>query len=821
MTLKRRCRTLACLLAALCVAPLAARGAAARQSDLERRARALLNAWPEARTDFALRDELLAVADTLEIAESFVLQAECLGNAGITCYYLGDLERAIATWSRQLDAARRSEDPKAISSALNAMAVGVSASGDHERAVGLFEDLVHMRRTLGDVRGEAVATFNLSQAYERLYLLPEALDALSSAARLHLASGNTLGVANTFINRAGVVFRLGRSRTALSFADSAIALTSGSNLPGAQGIRGRALGAKAYFFDNMGLIEPALAHYDSATAILEDEGEVESLLIVRGNRMNALVQAGRYDDALTRAHELLPVFEERGDEMSAIITVAFEGAALLGAERTTEAERRLIEAIERLEAHRTSLSDDRQLAALGHASHAYTDLALLYHRQGRSEDAWRVAESGTAALLSRDLAAGAREQARVDLASLQSRLASVGAALIQLSEKSHELVAFVVDGRRVVSVEISLPRTFSDDVRNALYMMSTGQADTLCLPPLRRISRAVLAPVEPFLDEDAKRIVFVPGSALAGLPIEPLPSSLGDGSGDFGERYPVSYAPSATAWYLLGGLQVADHGMLVFADPTVSKEQSGQSTMASRVSAFFGTPLPEARAEAGDVATPAARVLLGSAATKAAFFAAGSRGAAVVHFATHAMVDPLHSRGSALLLAGGARDDQLLTVREVEASELRTDLVSLSGCATATGYTYPGEGTYGFARAFHVAGARSVVMSMWDVEDAAARAFMRAFYAALRAGEPRDRALQLARGELAREGYPHRDRSAFVLSGVGADPVALLAAAGDHGPLSALAVVGLVLAAVVSAAVGYRLARARRTQPREGSSHPT
>jgi CHAT domain-containing protein len=105
---------------------------------------------------------------------------------------------------------------------------------------------------------------------------------------------------------------------------------------------------------------------------------------------------------------------------------------------------------------------------------------------------------------------------------------------------------------------------------------------------------------------------------------------------------------------------------------------------------------------------------------------------------------------------------------------LDCDLASLSGCSTAGGYVVAGEGTLGLTRSFLKAGARSVVATRWDVEDAAARRFMEAFYAALREGHPRDHAMQQARAELAAEGAGHRERSAFMLVGVAAEPVTAL-----------------------------------------------
>jgi len=97
---------------------------------------------------------------------------------------------------------------------------------------------------------------------------------------------------------------------------------------------------------------------------------------------------------------------------------------------------------------------------------------------------------------------------------------------------------------------------------------------------------------------------------------------------------------------------------------------------------------------------------------------------------------------------GDPNDDGYLTAAEVVSLNLNgTELVVLSACSTGQGDIRTGEGVYGLQRALTVAGARSTLLSLWKVDDAATAEFMVRFYKLLKDGESRADALAAVQNE--------------------------------------------------------------------------
>jgi CHAT domain-containing protein len=164
------------------------------------------------------------------------------------------------------------------------------------------------------------------------------------------------------------------------------------------------------------------------------------------------------------------------------------------------------------------------------------------------------------------------------------------------------------------------------------------------------------------------------------------------------------------------------------------------------------TPLPGTRREVQAIAAlfPDEQVttLLGKEATESNLqqlaLSGALKGYRFVHLATHGKPNPTVAFSTALFLAAeperpasssadraaweAAPDGQITAQQIVNTWDLDADLVVLSACETGLGRYAGGEGYLGFTQALFVKGARSVVLSLWKVDDRATELLMRRFY---------------------------------------------------------------------------------------------
>jgi len=255
------------------------------------------------------------------------------------------------------------------------------------------------------------------------------------------------------------------------------------------------------------------------------------------------------------------------------------------------------------------------------------------------------------------------------------------------------------------------------------------------LATLERSARAALADlydqlVRPLADDlEGEELIIVPHGPLHGVPFQ----ALYDGQNYLIERYEISYAPSAT----------------------VMARCQAQSQRPLKQALVVGVPdagIPYVAQEAKAVAAllPGAQLLQGDEATIPALQDAVP-GRDLLHLACHGLFRADNPLFSALRLGDG-----WLTVAETAELELEAGLVTLSACESGRSRVVEGDELLGLARAFLGSGARSLLVSLWLVNDASTAQLMEEFYRCLQAGQSKATALRAAqRSLLATKSHPY------------------------------------------------------------------
>ncbi len=279
-----------------------------------------------------------------------------------------------------------------------------------------------------------------------------------------------------------------------------------------------------------------------------------------------------------------------------------------------------------------------------------------------------------------------------------------------------------VTGLRFQLEKFGLGNLYAEAHRQALKRSVDHHLDSLYHLLFGPIAEAV----------DGKKLTIVPHGVLHYVPLHALRRPDGRYLIESAE---VSYAPSATVHRLCERRKVTT--------------SSRRDLVAVGLADKFAPHIAEELASIGRLFGE--QVLLeGSNATKAAFLenAPGSR---YLHLATHGQLRQDNPMFSSVRL-----DDGPLNFYDVFDLTLDADLVTLSACNTGVNRLAPGDELSGLMRGFLYAGAPSLVVSLWAVNDRSTCELMQTFYRHLLGGESKRAALRLAQLEsLERYGHPY------------------------------------------------------------------
>ena len=618
--------------------------------------------------------------------------------------------------------------------------------------------------------------------------------------------GNKQGVSDCCLNLAALFRFLGKYPKANEYNQKALFIASE--------IGDRA--GKASSLLMQGRILSSLRRYDEAKefcgkaiAISKEIGKpaLEATCYLTLGRV--LFKDGEYDKAEQHFHKSLAISEDIGD-----VSGHFQSLEALARTRSQEgniqeATSYLLAAIEKCEQMRGSLPDDDhwKISFTDTNISSYQDLCRLLCHIGNPELALYVSELGKARALADLMSAqyavknqvSADPQTWAGIESIMDRERNCSCLYVSYSLdriyfwilKRSQLTQFrEIKGKELIAYEgrvknlddffatesfrsfgMSTTELRKDESSNAIQGKSNSYKDDshegfrirdsnesqgpkMDLPLCYKL---IIAPVADLLD--GSEIIIVPDRALYNIPFAALPD---ESRKTLSETFKIRVAPSLTTLRLIHDSPADYHsqtGALIVGNPDVGEVIfKGCLKSISR--------LPFAEKEAKMVGRKlGVEPLLGQRATKQAVLEA-MESVALIHLAAHGDSE----RGAIALappfMSARPRDeDYLLTVSDISKVQLRAKLVVLSCCHSARG-EIKAEGAVGIARAFLGSGARSVLVSLWALDDSATEQLMSQFYDHLVRGESASDSLHQAMKWMRCNGYSDVNQWApFVLIG--------------------------------------------------------
>jgi CHAT domain-containing protein/tetratricopeptide (TPR) repeat protein len=728
--------------------------------DVETQAFALRE---DARLDVELGD-LQAAYDESALAYKLLAPAGNTSEAAwaaaylaTSLLYLGELDKARQRFGAALRDFEALDDAMGRSYVL--LMIGSTWEAAHQPATALayFERALDLIHTKGVDVEEGMALYDLGKAHNELHQAQRAAGELERAL--------TLVAAESPARRAQILVEL-----ANAYSQAGDPAKAGSAFQRAIQLSGRAPVFEAAAQAGLARLERDRGDLAAARAAIERAlGIVERLragVIRPDQRVTFLASLRAYYelwvDVLMRLDRQQPGAGHDGEALAASEQARARGLLDLLSRERVELRRGIPEDLRRRETEideRIARLQTRLWSASLPLPEAEVQRLKRELAQAEEEDKELQAETWRR----QPTYAAVREPRPLPLADIQ-RLLDERTALLEFFVGQERSYLFVVTRRGLAAHPLPPRRQLVpliERLRSAVERESRLRA-RLFAADAHELYRLLLLPAAAEL-EHKQLLLVAPDGPLYSLSFEVLLTRAVPAGGTPGREMPfllrertVSYVPSAG----------------VLAQLLAERRSGGEAASTGKLFVGFGDPdapaarpLAAARDEVRRIAGlfPAERtaVFLGREATEENVKTGAVSTARYLHFAAHGFLDESTPELSGLRLAraGGSPQDGLLQVREVFNLELHAELVILSACKTGLGQEVPGEGLIGMTRAFLYAGAASVVVSLWQVDDESTSDLMVSFYKHLAAIGDKSEALRRAKLELADQSryfhHPH------------------------------------------------------------------
>ena len=664
-------------------------------------------------------------------------EARTLSNIGVIYGDWGEYEKAVEYYLEALPLLEAIGDRGGEATTLNNLGLVFANVNRPERALEYYEQALPITRETGDRSGEATSLNNLGLIYDDQGDFDQALSYFEDSLSLSQAIGDRAGQALTFYNIAGLEQKRDNEEAAITAIESAIEIVEDLRVK---------------------VASPELRQSYFATVQFYYELYIELLMAEEAKNPGAgYAQKAFLASEQSRARTLLDLLAEADADIR-------EGVdpALLAKEREQ------LELLDQVEQARVLVLSDPD-STEAEIEEADKNLALTTAIYKKLQDEIRRSSPQYANL---------KYPEPISVATLQQEILDEDTVLLQYSLHREKSYLWAISKDDFVSYELADLETLQTAIEQVRQSITSVRVDLppnlerrqtqLRLKAIAELSELVLSPA---IDElDKKRLVIVADEDLHFIPFSVLSLS-GQQYNPIGDRHEIVNVPSASTLESLRAKEIEaiqpDASLAVIADPVFneadcrldSDSDSCENQLTNPEPAFLAANnldnLALKRSAKGfdDVnwdrllgtRTEAQSILdifdqesqstfnaLSFEANKDLMTGDRLQDYDLIHVATHGFLNTVDPELSGIVFSlvdeNAEPQNGFLRLSEVFNLKLNADLVVLSACQTGLGEQVRGEGLVGLSRGFMYAGVPRIVVSLWQVDDAATAEFMTRFY---------------------------------------------------------------------------------------------
>ena len=695
-------------------------------------------------------------------------------NLGVAYRHLGDFQKAIEYHERDLKISKEVGDRAGEGKAYCNLGNAYYSLGDFQKAIEYHERHLKISKEVGDRAGEGRAYGNLGNAYNSLGDFRKAIEYHEQHLKISKEVENREEEGNAYGNLGNAFYSLRDFEKAIEYHELHLKI---SKEVGDRVGEGKAYCNLGIAYHSLGDFQIAIEYHERDLIICKQVGDWAGEGKAYCNLGNAYYSLRDFQRAVGYHERHLKISKQVGDragEGKAYCNLGYAYHRLGEFQKAVHYYKKSVIALDHIRGN--LISNDHWKISVGSTYDAITlRLWGLQFKEGKVVEALLTADQGRGQALN-DLLEfkygfkglpdiGTLSETTPDILSyLQSNTVFIGinegGLVLWVNEKGKEIKT------RRSQIDISVTTYFQSLLETTRKEIGVS-ADVNCedrslrnpsdkkiaeesssnprphsssfeTKSLQTLYNVVIDPIRDLLQGD--ELVIVPQGPLC---LAPFAAFMDLKSKYLGETFRIRLLPSLSSLQLIQNCPADWHrktGALLVGDPWVQEVGFGEKKEKKLKQLKWAEKEVQMIGEILQT-----EPLVGKQATKDEVLKRISS-VALVHIAAHGKMETGEialAPNTTCSSANPAKEDYLLTIKDVLKAQIRARLVVLSCCHSARGEV-KSEGVVGIARAFLGAGARSVLVSLWAIEDEATMEFMKLFYQQLVNGRSASEALNKA-----------------------------------------------------------------------------